>query len=484
MLSLICGIALGLQNAHPLLMNGGFDDGLAGWKAEGAARVVEKALKIGPGKGAVRRRYDVPGLRVLLFSATLAPSAPEVATQIRLQCFDRRGRLLMDLKASPDLKNGAGIYTKTQANTAYVVLSIEKNSDAGTLVADDAVLKDDDRDRVEHPPQVDLDAAMRPIWKGNEVWDESVLLLAEGERAASGRLLFRPTKIKGVKDEAQGKTFVEGKDYRIEGDRIFAVKGSSIPIMRDTEFAKGEFPWTRLDGRHVFVTYEHGETWHGPVPSYQGDRLQETTRKLRDKKPVKIVAFGDSITQGVNVSGFRNVPPYLPPWPTLFGRELGRMTGNKRIHVVNAALGGMTIDWAKDNARDAVASLDPDLVLIGFGMNDFWSYSPADFRKYVAATMATIRARRPKCEFVLITSMKFDPAYTKDPTYVGNLAGYAEELRKMAGPGVALFDMTAISEALYQAKSAKDLTTDPMHPDDFLSRWYAQGMVATVAKSD
>jgi hypothetical protein len=40
--------------------------------------------------------------------------------------------------------------------------------------------------------------------------------------------------------------------------------------------------------------------------------------------------------------------------------------------------------------------------------------------------------------------------------------------------------MYALSKALYEAKKPADLITDPMHPNDFLARWYAQGLVALV----
>lgn len=470
-------LLLAAQAKPPILLNGAFERGLTGWKAEGDARVVEGKLILGPGKGVVRQRYDVPGLRILWFGTSMKPSGPDVAAGVHVRCFDRKNRPLMDLRAPFDAKGYSAIYLKTQADTAYVVLSIEKTGEGGTVVADDALLQDDDKDRVAHAPQVDLAAMMRPIWKGDTVVDESALLLSKAGGRASGRLMFRPTNVLTVRAATLGTTYAEGKDFALEGNEIVALKGSPIPTMSDSEFAKGDLPWTRLDGRHIFVTYRHADVWKGPVPVPQGERLPETSKRLKAGKSLKLVAFGDSITLGINVSGFRNVPPYLPPWPTLAAQALG-----KNVQVVNASLGGMTSGWAKDNARDAVAALDPDLVIVAFGMNDFWSLTPGDFRKNVEATMATIRARRPKCEFVLVSPMRFDPAYTADPTYVGNLAGYAGELRKLVGSGVALVDMTALSEALYAAKSAKDLTTDPMHPDDFLARWYAQGLVATLAK--
>lgn len=475
-----CLVALAIQTKAPNLVNGGFDKGLSGWKVEGNAKNVNQALVLGQGKTAVRQRYYVPGLRILLLTASLKPSEKDIEVKVRLQCFDKKDRLLMDLMGGPDSKNQAGIYLKTQANTSYILVSVEKTTIKGTVVVDDIVLTDDDKNRVEHKTMVDLDQAMKPFWKGNRILDESALLLSTDGGVPTGKLLFSPRKILSVKDPSLKKTYVQGKDYRIEGNQIVALHGSSIPTMKDSEFATGKYPWTELQGRHVFVTYEHKSVWKGPVPKYQGNNLPTTIFKLKAGKSFKIVAFGDSITLGINVSGFRNVPPYLPPWPSLFARQVEKAYKNNSVTLVNAALGGMTSQWAKDNARDAVATLKPDLVLLAFGMNDFWSLEPKYFEANIKDAIATIRKANPKCEFLLVGSMKFDPAYTTEEPYVGNLAGYVNVLQKMVGKGVAFFDMTNLSDALYKAKSQKDLATDPMHPDDFLARIYAQGAAAAV----
>jgi lysophospholipase L1-like esterase len=445
------------------LRNADFSAGLTSWQTEGAARVDGSKLTLGPGRAVVRQRYDVPGLRILWASANFRPADKG---RVRLECFDRRGKRWLSQTAAPDANGLAGIYLKTHAFTHHVVFSIEHEGE-GLAEPFSAILQDDDRNRVEHAPQVDLDAAMEPIWEGNLVRDESVLLLG-----GRGKLLFAPTNVRSLRDSTLAKEYRVGKDFEVVGQEIRALAGSSIPTMSESEFATGEFPWTRLYGRHVFVTYEHADRWQGPVPTYQGDRLPIST----SKRPLTVVAFGDSITLGINVSGYRNVPPYLPPWPDLLARRLGR------TKLYNVALGGMTSAWARVQAREVVGSLRPDLVLVAFGMNDFWSLTPAQFRENLEGVMAEIRAVRPRCEFLLIAPMKFDPAYTADPTYVGNLAGYAEELRGLAGPGVGFVDMTELTAYLYAAKSAKDLGTDPMHPDDFLARWYAQAAAATLVK--
>ena len=470
------------ENAPPenVLTNGDFTQGLASWRGEGSARVEAGAVHLGPGKGAVTRRYSVPGLRILWFGATMTPSAPGVTGDVRLRCYDAKDRLLMDLSApaSTDPKQAVpAIYAKTQARTAYVTLSLEKTGEGGELVADDAILRDDDRKRVERKPMVDLDAATRPFWQGQRVEDETVLLLSKVGGAASGRLLFRPRRIVSVR--AEGKLLQAGRDYTLYGSTLTAVAGSAIPTLSEAEFAKGEFPWTDLRGRHVAVTYEHDDAWTGPVPDDQRARLTRTVARLRARRPLRVVAYGDSITHGMNVSGLRGVPPYLPPWPALFGHALERAYGGE-VEVANAALPGAGSYWAIENARDAVGALEPDLVLLAFGMNDFWSLTPELFRKNIEATMAAIRARSPGTEFLLVAPMRFDPVYTDDATYTGNLAGYADELARLTGPGVGLLDMTAMTDALYAAKGAKSLTTDPMHPDDFLARVYAQGAAATL----
>ncbi len=470
------------QVRRPLLKNPQFTDGLSGWKVEGSAKISDKALKLGPGIGNVSQIYDVSGLRILYYGVTLKGNQSDVTGRIRLRCFDKKGRILMDRQADYDPKSYAAIYQKTQAFTHHIVLSIEKTSRSGALTASDLIFQDDDRERIEHSPEVDLDASMEPVWKGDSVFEESVLLVSRAKDSPLGHLLFKPIKVFSVKDSSRKKEFMEGKDFHISGKTLIANNGSTLPTMSESEFAKGDLPWTQLQGRHVFVTYSHGDIWRGPLPSNQRLRLPETTRHLATKKPLTVVAYGDSITLGINVSGFRNVPPYMPPWPTLAIHQLSKIYSDKAIKLYNMGLGGMTSQWAKDNAKDAVASLKPDLVLVGFGMNDFWSLTPELYRKNIEATLSNIRSSCPKCEFILIAPMKFDPIYTSDKTYVENLAGYAGELAKLAGAGVGYLDMTSISAYLYQQKNPKDLMADPMHPNDFLARCYAQSIVALLDK--
>jgi RNA polymerase sigma factor (sigma-70 family) len=55
---------------------------------------------------------------------------------------------------------------------------------------------------------------------------------------------------------------------------------------------------------------------------------------------------------------------------------------------------------------------------------------------------------------------------------------YDQLLQGALGPGIAGLDITDISDVLYREKKAKDCMVNPLHPNDYMARWYAQGLVA------
>ncbi len=445
-------------------------------------------LRFGPGIGSASQKFDIPGSRIVEFSAKSRFEGEDVAARIRAQCFDARNRVVMDLTQIFDSKKGAtkegssaGIYFKTQAHTAYLVVSIEKTAkSAGPMTVESAEVQDFDKDRVEHKPECNLDEYMVPIWQGNTVYNETVLMVSTGGNPASGSLLYKAGKILSVKDSQLKVTYQDGVDYAVEGSTLTCLPGSKMISLKDTDFPKDQYPWWTVAGKHVAVTYEHTDNWKGPLPEFRCGNLSATMRKLSGKKPLTVVALGDSITLGIGVSGYRGEPPYMPTWADLFTGQLAKIYGDHHIQLYNAGLGGMTSRWGDDNAASAVASLDPDLVIIAFGMNDFWSVDADSFRKSILATIHTVRQKRPKAEFILISSIRFDPIYTVEKDYVGHLTSYAKELQSLAGPGIGFLDMTGLTDYLYKVKSSKDLMSDPMHPDDFLARWYAQSLVAML----
>jgi lysophospholipase L1-like esterase len=246
-----------------------------------------------------------------------------------------------------------------------------------------------------------------------------------------------------------------------------------------------DLAWYNLQSKWVAVTYTHHDKWAGPVPLDQGDRLPGFMGRLRSGKPVTVVAYGMSITRGFDVSGYDGVKPYMPTFVDLFAEGLRWKFPQALVRLYNAGLPGSTVDWGARYVSSYVTPLRPDLVVIDFGMNDFWRMKPSEFGDSVRSIMRQVRAARPGAEFLLLANMKFDPDYVLDSDknksfYTGNLAGYRDELVSMGGPGVAVADMTTVSEVIFGKKKAKDCIVNPLHPNDYLARWDAQEMLATL----
>jgi lysophospholipase L1-like esterase len=237
----------------------------------------------------------------------------------------------------------------------------------------------------------------------------------------------------------------------------------------------------------VVVTYTHHDAWKGPVPAYKADLLPRTAAALKSRAPLRIVAYGMSITRGLDVSGYDTVPPYMPTYVDLFARSLRQAYHDEGVRLFNAGLPGSVVDWGAAYADSYVSPLRPDLVILDFGMNDFWRYTPAQFGPYIDTIMAKVRKTNPAVEFILLSNMRFDPAYLKNSDgraawYTANLLGYADELRRREGPGVANLDMTTLSGYIYSIKRPKDCIANPLHPNDYLARWYAQGLGALLIR--
>jgi lysophospholipase L1-like esterase len=322
---------------------------------------------------------------------------------------------------------------------------------------------------------------MAPFWLGNRVSREAVLLSSVDDAPASGTLMFLPTRIVSVTSYDGAAVYRQGADYAVAGRTMLATHGSPISQVRAEALSNVDIAWNIVGGKQVLVTYQHNDAWTGPVQRYVGDQLPRTMAKLRARSPLRIVAYGDSITFGLGSSHMRKIPPYQPPWLDLFADQLKSVWRDPDIALFNAAQSGADSKWAARLAQRMVASLDPDLVIVAFGQNDFWSYSAAAFAANISAVIHTVRAAHPQTEFLLVSTLRFDPAYSSHAAYWDLVGQYDDELRAMTGPGVQLVDMTSISGAVFAAKSPRDCLNDPLHPNDYLSRWYAQSMVAALS---
>jgi lysophospholipase L1-like esterase len=467
----------------------GFEHGFAGWQVSGDVHFDPAGgVRFGPGAGELRQRVAASAVNHMQVSV-LAASGSARALRVTVRCLDRDGRELMSLATPgdirPDEKNTDDLedYFRPHPLTASIELIVAKDGTAGTATlqrADVAAYDDDDPSLTSTQNVAEL---MRPFWQGNTVTGEAVLLESFGDGPATGTLMFRPTRILSVTSYDGSVTYTQGADYTVAGRTLAATPGSRMSVVRDADLKHGEIAWNIVGGEQVLVNYEHADPWPGPVQPYVGAALPLTMQKLAARAPLTIVAYGDSITYGLGSSHMRKIAPYQPPWIDLFAQELRRTTGDAAITLDNASQSGADSKWAAQLAGRMVANLHPDLVIVAFGQNDFWRISADDFAANIASVLRTVRATSPQAEFLLVSTLRFDPVYSARPDYWNLVTQYDDRLRAMTaqgGKGVQLVDMTAISAAVYAAKAPKDCLNDPLHPNDYLSRWYAQSMMAAL----
>jgi len=268
------------EEAPNVLVNGQFETDLSGWTTEGTVALSATAplegknsLQLGPGAAAVHQEYRIGGSRIVWFGAHLKADA-SVTGYVRAQCYAADGKRVLDLRQSFDpekakAKEGTetGLYFKTQAKTIKLVVSIEKEAGKGTLCVDDAKLIDYDRDRKPTlAPMCNLQEYLQPIWKGNTVYNETVLLVSENGKPAQGTLLYTPSRILSVRDYSLKQIFREEIDYILEGKVLTCTKDSRLPTVKDSSLPQADrmdFPWYDIAGKHVVVTYTHNDRWGG-----------------------------------------------------------------------------------------------------------------------------------------------------------------------------------------------------------------------------
>ena len=286
------------------------------------------------------------------------------------------------------------------------------------------------------------------------------------------------------------------KDYRLnEEGNLVIPEGSKIPVTTYREIhLEEELPgksFQKYDGgflrfsetgyfhkRQIQVTYRHASQWYGEIPKRQGVNLPKTYAKLEQKEPLRVVVYGDSITNGGNASGELGIPPYFPRFSDIIVDEWKREHGYVDIFLTNTSVGGKDSFWGVEEAKARVAAYKPDLLIIGFGMNG--RAEPEEYKENIEKIMEVAKTFNPNCEFVLIATMLPN---TLLPYFVRKQALYLEQLLQISSKqkGVVVADMTTMHQELLKRKAFIDMTGNNVnHTNDYLTRVYAQVILETV----
>jgi lysophospholipase L1-like esterase len=205
---------------------------------------------------------------------------------------------------------------------------------------------------------------------------ESVVLVGQAPaNLAFAPLLSKPVTVRSTYRDRLPQTvlYQPGQDYTLDDSgQIRRTPGSRIPdfgmnmLYGKEDFRHDQFPGFGNGRFFVYMDYAHQEKWARPTakPELGAARLSKTRLKLEAGERVRIVAFGDSITAGGDAS-----EPALIFWERWAG-ALRQKYPRASIETTNGATGGDATVQGLQRLQEKVLQQKPDLVLIGFGMND------------------------------------------------------------------------------------------------------------------
>jgi lysophospholipase L1-like esterase len=315
---------------------------------------------------------------------------------------------------------------------------------------------------------------------------ESIVLAGEAPTSlAFAPLLSKSVKVRSTYRDGLPQTihYEAGRDYLLEAPgQIRRTPGSRIPdfgtniLYGKEDFQHDQFPGFGNRSFFVYVDYAHREKWELPPAKAElsAARLPATRQKLLAGEKVRIVAFGDSITAGGDAS-----EPGLIFWERWASALRGKYP-RASVETTNGATGGDTTVQGLQRLEAKVLQQKPDLVLIGFGMNDHnregYGVPLEAFAGNLRTMIARIRATTG-AEIVLFSAFPPNPKWHYG---THNMEAYADATERVAREEHCAFaDVYHLWMTAVARKKPEDLLANNInHPNDYGHWIYFQALAA------
>jgi acyl-CoA thioesterase-1 len=300
---------------------------------------------------------------------------------------------------------------------------------------------------------------------------ESVVFI--GEESANlvhAPLRDRPIAIRDTYQHYSNSIdYIEGRDFVVDysAGTLCRTRDSRLPdfgkniLFAKEEFDHSKFPGFGNAGFFAYVDYSFLATDPWPIQALQTNYLKSTQGRLCQGKEVKIVAFGDSITAGGDTT-----------WKELiFWRRWGDYLQERypRAHVtaINGATGGDSTVQGLQRLQSKVLEEKPDLVLIGFGMNDHnvGGVTIPQFEQNLKQIIERIR-NETSAEVVLFSAFPPNPRWKFGSHRMAEYAAATERIAHEVSCAYA--DVYTNWERVAARKKPEDLLGNNInHPNDF-----------------
>lgn len=263
--------------------------------------------------------------------------------------------------------------------------------------------------------------------------------------------------------------YEEGRDFVLDSARgmLRRTPGSHIPDFRtnvlygELEFDHSKFPGFGNTSFFAFADYSLAKSVNWPVQPPQIEWLERTRAKLVGGELVKIVAFGDSITAGGDATR-----PDLIFWQR-WAEELRRTYPRTHVAVINGATGGDSTVQGLQRLQAKVLEHKPDLVLMGFGMNDHNQGGvPIPLFELNLKQMIERIRTETEAEVILFSAFPPNPLWKFGTQRMADYAAATERVARETACAYA--DVFNNWQAMAARKKPEDLLGNNInHPNDF-----------------
>ncbi len=193
-----------------------------------------------------------------------------------------------------------------------------------------------------------------------------------------------------------------------------------------------------------------------PIKEYphSKENLESILAAFQNKDTLKIICYGNSITNGYKVGSSGRV---AQPYPETLEKLLKAHYQNPYIKVINQGHNGWRSAEALKNVQSLVINERPHLVILKFGINDVYSnLSPARFEQNMRQLIGKIKNENIKILLLLPTPIQ--------TVYEEKVQQYAPVLQKITqDEKIAFFDLHT---AMLQRADKENVVLGKLLPDN------------------
>ena len=273
--------------------------------------------------------------------------------------------------------------------------------------------------------------------------------------------------------------YKKGEDYLIDykNGAIKRTEKSKIPdYSKHSLFGIKNFDYTKVKNYSnqpffIWVDYKTENNADISKPVLYQKNIKKTVEKLNSGKPVKIIVFGDSISCGGEVTEPRFA------FYERFKKSLQEKYPKSEITLENGATGGDTTRQGLERVKEKVLTRKPDLVIVGFGMNDhnINFVSPKEFHKNLKSIVKQIK-NKTGADVLLYSTFPPNPEWNASSH---SMDKYAEKTKQVAKETKSAYaDVYSIWKKVLKRKDPPSLLNNNInHPNNFGHWMYNQAFI-------